>query len=339
MAGSFGARLRQRREEQGIALVPSADETKIKLSLLEGLERDDVTHWPLGIFRRAYVRAYAQAIGLSPNIVLREFLELYPESPEVLSEAFGIPPAGDAARPAAGPPTRFRYILDSALGSLARRQAPQRGSRTGDPGRRDFPAEVPVLPDPAWIDDSAGIVVRAAPAWSSDTGSDPPRAVADASAPIAAAGSALDFLAVARLCTELARAAHADDLEAVLPEIAAILDASGAIVWIWDRAAEVLRPALAHGYSDQVLAQLPAVRRDADNATAAAFRSAQACEIDGTDEVSGALVVPLLTSAGCGGVLALELRLGAGRRKSVRAAATIFAAMLAQLIGGRRDEA
>src|SRR5687767_246058 len=52
MTDSFGARLRQRREQQDIALLTIAEQTKIKLSLLEALERDDVSQWPAGIFRR-----------------------------------------------------------------------------------------------------------------------------------------------------------------------------------------------------------------------------------------------------------------------------------------------
>ena len=39
MRESFGARLRQRREAQAIALATIAEQTKIKLSLLEALER------------------------------------------------------------------------------------------------------------------------------------------------------------------------------------------------------------------------------------------------------------------------------------------------------------
>jgi cytoskeletal protein RodZ len=79
MPESFGARLRRTREEQQIALVTIAQQTKIKLSLLEGLERDDVSQWPSGIFRRAYIRAYAQSIGLNPDVIVREFSEMHPE--------------------------------------------------------------------------------------------------------------------------------------------------------------------------------------------------------------------------------------------------------------------
>src|SRR2546421_12006487 len=79
MPESFGARLRRQREQQQIALASIAAQTKINFSLLEGLERDDVSHWPAGIFRRAFIRGYAQAIGLDADAVVREFLELYPD--------------------------------------------------------------------------------------------------------------------------------------------------------------------------------------------------------------------------------------------------------------------
>ena len=78
MSESFGARLRRRREEQQIALATIAERTKIKQSLLEALERDDISHWPTGIFRRAFIRAYALGIGLDPDVVVREFFEVFP---------------------------------------------------------------------------------------------------------------------------------------------------------------------------------------------------------------------------------------------------------------------
>src|SRR5688572_24755772 len=133
MPESFGARLRQRREERQIALTSIADETKIKLSLLEGLERDDVSHWPSGIFRKAYLRTYAHMIGLDPDEALREFLELYPEPADMFEEhAVALATAGDPSR-RAGPPTRLRNMVDSAIGSLARLRRP--GS-VDDPGPR-----------------------------------------------------------------------------------------------------------------------------------------------------------------------------------------------------------
>lgn len=83
MSDSFGARLRYERERRQIALRSIAEGTKIGVSLLEGLERDDVSRWPSGIFRKSFVRAYAEAIGLDPDPVVREFVERYPDPLEV----------------------------------------------------------------------------------------------------------------------------------------------------------------------------------------------------------------------------------------------------------------
>jgi hypothetical protein len=95
---------------------------------------------------------------------------------------------------------------------------------------------------------------------------------------------------------------------------------------------------LAAGYSDRVLAQLPRVGRDADNATASAFRSARTCVVNSRDLTSGAVVVPLVTPAGCVGVLAIELQHGNEQRESLRALATIFGAQLARVVGARSSE-
>lgn len=76
---SLGARLRRERERRQIALSSIAANTKISVALFEGLERDDVSRWPSGIFRRAFIRAYAEAIGLDAGAVTREFLDLFPD--------------------------------------------------------------------------------------------------------------------------------------------------------------------------------------------------------------------------------------------------------------------
>ena len=76
---SFGARLRHERERRKISIASIADSTKILGALLEGLEKDDVSRWPIGFYRRAFLRSYATAIGLNPDEVWREFAERFPE--------------------------------------------------------------------------------------------------------------------------------------------------------------------------------------------------------------------------------------------------------------------
>jgi transcriptional regulator with XRE-family HTH domain len=81
---AFGPTLRAHREQRGITIEAIADVTKIGVSLLSALERNDVTRWPKGIFRRAFFREYAIAIGLRPDPLLAEFVRLFPE--EALSD-------------------------------------------------------------------------------------------------------------------------------------------------------------------------------------------------------------------------------------------------------------
>ena len=69
----FGPRLRRERERRRISLDALAEATKVSADLWEGLERNDVSRWPSGIFARAFVRDYAVTVGLDPDAVVDEF--------------------------------------------------------------------------------------------------------------------------------------------------------------------------------------------------------------------------------------------------------------------------
>jgi hypothetical protein len=74
----FGPRLRSERERRGISLDTIASVTKVSADLWDGLERNDFSRWPSGIFARAFVRDYARAIGLDGDEVVDEFCRLFP---------------------------------------------------------------------------------------------------------------------------------------------------------------------------------------------------------------------------------------------------------------------
>ena len=86
-ARSFGSWLQRERERRGITLRSIADRTKIGAGLLEGLERGDVSRWPGGIYRRAFVRGYADAIGLDSDLVVANFERVFPSDPSVVPTA------------------------------------------------------------------------------------------------------------------------------------------------------------------------------------------------------------------------------------------------------------
>ncbi len=138
---------------------------------------------------------------------------------------------------------------------------------------------------------------------------------------------------IADLCSDLARLGEPGELPSLLARAAEALDARVLILWVGGPKGVELRPVLAHGYPAQALARLPATPREADNATAAAWRHAALQVVPSRDEAAGALVVPLLTPEGCLGVLAAETRHGTEQREPVQALARILAAQLSTLIG------
>src|SRR5205823_9633732 len=76
--GDFGRKLREARERRGISLRQIAAATKISMSVLEALERNNISRLPGGIFSRAFVRSYAIEVGLDPEATIQEFIAQFP---------------------------------------------------------------------------------------------------------------------------------------------------------------------------------------------------------------------------------------------------------------------
>jgi transcriptional regulator with XRE-family HTH domain len=77
---AFGERARRQRERRGVTLESIAQSTKVPASLFAGLERGDCSRWPAGLYSRAYVRAYAELIGLDPNEAVDDFTAAFVET-------------------------------------------------------------------------------------------------------------------------------------------------------------------------------------------------------------------------------------------------------------------
>ncbi len=76
--GDFGTMMKHARETRGVSLRQIADATKISVSVLEALERNDITSLPGGIFSRAFVRSYATEVGLDPEQTVQAFIAQFP---------------------------------------------------------------------------------------------------------------------------------------------------------------------------------------------------------------------------------------------------------------------
>jgi hypothetical protein len=120
---TLGGYLRAERERRDLSLKMISESTKVSLPLLEGLESDDISRWPGGIFRRAFVRSYAEAVGLDPDDVFRRFERQYkPPVPESACIDAGHPAeiaalaqvTGAYRGSASSPSSRARYLGTAA---------------------------------------------------------------------------------------------------------------------------------------------------------------------------------------------------------------------------------
>ena len=140
----------------------------------------------------------------------------------------------------------------------------------------------------------------------------------------------IDFATAATLSSEMARLSDVASLQALLAHAADALGARGVIVWI--SGGDNLIAAAAHGYEAAVLRRIPSIARDADNATAVAWRTGQPGTVPEDASGHGAIVAPMMSADGCVGVFAAEVRGGRERDAATCAVAAILASQLAGVL-------
>ena len=97
---AFGERLRRQRRHKNLSLTEIAAATKVGASHYAALERGDCSRWPGGVYNRAFIRAYAKAVGLDPDETAAEFAECF-ESASAIPQLDGAAAASpdEPARP------------------------------------------------------------------------------------------------------------------------------------------------------------------------------------------------------------------------------------------------
>lgn len=71
----IGVLLKEAREEKGFTLDNIQEKTKIQKRYLVAIEQDDFSALPGKFYARAFIREYAEAVELDPNVVLANFKE------------------------------------------------------------------------------------------------------------------------------------------------------------------------------------------------------------------------------------------------------------------------
>jgi len=76
---AFGPNLRRIRVQRGVTIDQIVKATNVSRALWEGLERNDLSRWPTGIYARGNVRSYATAIGVDPESTVDDFCRWFPQ--------------------------------------------------------------------------------------------------------------------------------------------------------------------------------------------------------------------------------------------------------------------
>jgi cytoskeleton protein RodZ len=77
----IGRHLRESRERRGLTLHEIADSTKLSITTLQRIERNEFDRLPGGIFTRGFLRAYAAEVGVNPEEVVNNYLVQFSYAP------------------------------------------------------------------------------------------------------------------------------------------------------------------------------------------------------------------------------------------------------------------
>jgi cytoskeletal protein RodZ len=82
----LGLQLKQAREARGLSIGDVAAVTRISERGLEAIERERFDRLPDGLFRRSYIRAYAETVGLDASAVVRAYRDRFEASGDDLAD-------------------------------------------------------------------------------------------------------------------------------------------------------------------------------------------------------------------------------------------------------------
>jgi cytoskeleton protein RodZ len=113
---NFGEHLRAARNARGITARDISARTRIALRSLEALEQNEIGKLPGGIFSRAFVRAYAQEVGLDPDETVRMFVQQFPIDHVTIGSTDAVEGEIDRGHEAQRRRQRLGYLLTAAIG-------------------------------------------------------------------------------------------------------------------------------------------------------------------------------------------------------------------------------
>jgi cytoskeletal protein RodZ len=105
----IGTRLKQAREQRKLSLADISTRTKIPVQTLDAIEHNAFNRLPGGVFRKAFIRAFAAEVGADGNALANE----YRETCEIDRAALAMAVAAAAKRDQ----SRARWFIATAAGA------------------------------------------------------------------------------------------------------------------------------------------------------------------------------------------------------------------------------
>jgi cytoskeletal protein RodZ len=124
----LGRVLSQSRIDRGLTLEDCERDTRISKRYLDALEREDWKIFPAPVYSRAFLRTYAQYLGLNPNELMRMFHAQTEEPPEFkpLPEIRTASPSGNMNWMLAGGVLLFLAVAGIFLYLSSRRRCSEK---------------------------------------------------------------------------------------------------------------------------------------------------------------------------------------------------------------------
>ncbi len=123
---TFGDRLREAREERGVTTSEAAAATRIKIQIIEDLEKNRLHRTYAPVYAKGFIRIYSEYLGLDTASLLSTYeSQRHTETEEPLSIRNTPAPASSTAAPREKEPalwqSRFREILRSGWQDIVQR--------------------------------------------------------------------------------------------------------------------------------------------------------------------------------------------------------------------------
>ena len=129
----FGKTLRTARESKGYTVSQIAEMTHIKISAIEGLEKEDFSMIAAPIYGRGFVKLYCEVVGLEAKPLVDEFMAIVNGEHEIAIKERPVagtePPPDSAITPPLPPPQKLTaerdlFTQDESVEPVAAEQPP-----------------------------------------------------------------------------------------------------------------------------------------------------------------------------------------------------------------------